>query len=443
VARIPVSPTLYELFGVSFDTSGFVNPFRSSPAPAYAVHKWALALGAGFWLVGIIATKLVLVAAGGVAFITSGVAAMVGGRSLANSITVGGGEREWSEQELAEMGPAARLEHALLTGAVLILLGVVGVGFVGLWLRNDWVRGRRAELEKARGASVWQPQMEPATLTFGARGWYEALAIGGDRICYSTSGIAIVSAEMHCTAAPKSLWLGDHPVRRVQFSGAQLLWASEDRVGVIKVSTSLSLLDQWRARGLPRALAGAERWVFWDEGGAIVAAELDVKQTRRFDVGLASEGRIVLAGLGERLLFGPTADCPLKAMDLAGERQECLMPTAKRPVAIAAAAAQVVVAFEDGELFSISGSDSKRWGKVSSPLAISLVESTLFVVTKDGVYRFRRPGATPEPLFAHSLDECEAAGAFGDLLAWQFGTEVRVIRRDAQPLEPFELPTAP
>lgn len=419
-----------------------MSPFRSLPAPLYSVHKWALAVGAVLWLGGIIATKLLIIAGGAVAFIVAGVTAMVGGRSLMSGITIGGWGRGWSEQELAEMGPVRRFVHAQLTGGVLVLLGVSALGVAGQWLRNDQLRKRRGELEKARGVATWQPEMKPEALTFGAHGWFDALTIGSDGICYSASGIGLVSAQLRCTAAVQPLWLGGRSVRRMQLSADRLLWASETNVGMVKSSTTLTPVGQWRAQGLPRALAGTPRWAAWDEGSAVLVAALHVDGTRRFDVGLLPEGRVILAGVAERLLFGPTADCPLNAMDVDTHQQQCLMPAAKRPVAVEVAAAQVALAFEDGELFTLSGSTSQRWGNVRSPLALSVVQSSLFVVASDAVYRIRRPGAAAEPLFAQALDQCDAVGPFGDLLAWRFGRELMVIRRDAQPLEPFELPKA-
>lgn len=416
-----------------------MNPFRSLPSPLYAVHKWTLAVGAVLWLVGIIAAKVLVIAAGAMAFIVAGVAAMVGGRSLISGVTIGGWGREWSPQELAEMGPVRRFVHAQLTGGVLVLLGLAALGLAGRWLRNDQLRQRRGQLERARGVATWRPDQKPAAFTFGRHGWFDALAIANDRICYGASGIGIVSAQLHCTGVEQALWVGGSPVRRLQFSADRLLWASETGVGMVKSSSTLTPAGRWRAQAVPRALAGTPRWAAWDEGSAIVVAELHVDGTQRFDVGLAPEGRVILAGLGDRVLFGPTADCPWKALDVGNHQQECLMPAAKRPVAVEVAAGQIALAVENGELFTFSGTVSQRWGQVAAPLALSLVQSKLFVVARDAVYRIRSPGAAPEPIFAHALDECEAVGPFGDLLAWRFGREVMVIRRDAQPLEPFEL----
>ena len=108
------------------------------------------------------------------------------------------------------------------------------------------------------------------------------------------------------------------------------------------------------------------------------------------------------------------------------------------PVAADSQGRVTVLALQDGELLELNGTRVKSWGRLSSPLALSAVDGALFVVTRDGVYRLLAPSTEADPLFLHSLDECHAAGAFGELFAWQFGRDVRVIRRDARPLEDFE-----
>lgn len=402
------------------------------------MHKWALWSGIALWLIGIISTQVGIIAVGSTAFIVGGVAAIVGGRSMATGITSGGSSASWTEQELAEMGPVRRFAHAVLTGGIFVALGLFGLSFAARSLRNNWLRKRTAELQRARGAETWRPKLRGEAVTLGRHGWFEALALGGDRVWFTDSGFGIVRAEMHSSSGHAPLSLGGWPVQRVRWLNGRLLWASSVSVGVIEPADRLELLGQWRANGLPRALARTNRWTAWDEGSAVIVAELEQQATRRLAVGLPQQGQIVLAGLGYRLLFGPAADCPLKSIDLDSEQQECLMPDAKRPVASDATATQVALAFENGELVSLSAAGPTRWGRLSSPLALSLVDSSLFVVTSSGVFRLRAPGASPEQLFRHQLDACEAAGAFGRLFAWQFGDELRVIRQDANPLEAFE-----
>jgi hypothetical protein len=420
-----------------------MNPFGFwSPSPAFAAHKLALVVGFALWVIGIFAGQFWIVAVGGLALIVAGVAAIVGGRSVITSVTVGGGGWSWSQREISEMSPARRTLHAIVTGTVLILLGVAALGMLALSVRNDWLRKRHEALDKERGASTWRPELARAFAGVGRYGWYDALAIGGGRICYSAAGVGIVEARVGCTSAREVVSLGNSIVRRLQLSGEQLLWAADSGVGVIQMSsTHLTELGSWQVEHAPRALAGTSRWFAWDEGSAVVVRELDGAQARRqFEVDLPPQGRVVLAALGERLAVGPAKGCSLLAIELGTGRHECVLSGARRPRAADVADDRVALALEDGELLVVGDKGSTRWARVSSPLAISLVGSVLFVVTSDGVYRVRAPGAAVEPLFAHTLRECEAAGAFGELLAWQFGSDVRVIRRDAAPLEPFERP---
>ena len=415
-----------------------MNPFGARPSLPYTVHKWALGVGVALWLMGVIAGKVLIIAGGGVALIVAGVAAVLGARSVISGITVGGSVRSWSEQELAEMRPCARLAHALLTGGVLVLLGLWGVGLAGMSLRSDWLRAQQAKLENARGSGTWKPDAPKAPLTFGSHGWYEALAIGGDRICYTSSGVGIVSAALHCRPQPQSLGLGGQAVRRLRFAGEHLLWAADASVGFVNATNGLVSARRFQAHGLPRTLAGTQRWVAWDEGSAIIVGRLEDGERRRLDHAVPAEGRVVMAAQGERLLFGPTRACSLQAIDLENQQQHCLIRGARRPVAVDTVAQTVAVALEDGELFSVTPVGPQGWGKVTNTLAVSMIDATLFVVASDAVYRLRAPGATPEPLSAHVLEECEAAGRFGDFFAWQFGNEVRIVLRHAAPLEPFE-----
>jgi uncharacterized membrane protein len=136
-----------------------VDPFRPWPTP-YVVHKWAVIVGLALWAIGIIAGKLGIIAAGGVAFIAAGVAAMVARRSLMTGVTIGFLSFEWTKEELAEMAPRGRLTHALVTGGVLVLLGVASLVFLGTSLRDDWQRARRAELAQARGAGTRKPDIK-------------------------------------------------------------------------------------------------------------------------------------------------------------------------------------------------------------------------------------------------------------------------------------------
>jgi hypothetical protein len=403
-----------------------VNPFRSPLAPPYVVHKWMLALSFVLWLIGCIAGSLAFITAGAVASMVSGSSAILAGRSVVTGIGIGGHEQEWSERELAEMGPGQRAGHALLTGAVLILLGLAALGIVGLSVRQRWLAERRAALEEARGAAVWHPDLKAGPPTLGTHGWYDALAIADGRICYGASGGSF-GAEIRCTPRDRSYSLDGRVLRRLQFSGDRLLWASDESAGIVTPANGLrAAVGRWKIQGQPRALAATRRWVAWEERGAIVAGQLNATQTQRFEVNLAAQGRVVLAGLGERLLFGPAPGCALKSLVLDSGETQCVMPAARRPVAAFVTADQVALAFEDGELFTISDTESKRWGKVSAPLALSLAGTRLFVVARDGVYRLSAAGAVAEALFAHALEQCEAVGPFGELLACYLELELRV-----------------
>jgi hypothetical protein len=80
-----------------------VDPFRPWPTP-YVVHKWAVIVGFALWAIGLIAGKLVIIAAGGVAFIAAGVAAMLARRSLMTGVTIGFLSFEWTTEAAGSFG---------------------------------------------------------------------------------------------------------------------------------------------------------------------------------------------------------------------------------------------------------------------------------------------------------------------------------------------------
>ena len=94
-----------------------MNPFGFwAPSPPFALHKLALGIGFALWLLGFLTAQLFLVGLGGIAFVISGIAAIVGGRSVIQSVNGGGAGSSWTDEELATMGPGARTGHAIVTG---------------------------------------------------------------------------------------------------------------------------------------------------------------------------------------------------------------------------------------------------------------------------------------------------------------------------------------
>ncbi|MDF3071111.1 MAG: hypothetical protein K0R38_6712 [Polyangiaceae bacterium] len=420
-----------------------MNPFGFwAPSPAFALHKVALGIGFVLWFLGILAGELILLGIGGIAITVSGIAAILGGRSVLHGVSIGGAHKSWTEEEIATMAPGARVRHAITTGAVLILMGGIALTFVVYGTYRHWLTVRSVQLERERGTDKWSPYFSDH-FGMSSYGWYDGLAIGGGRICHSAHNVDTHDKELDCTLpAGPSLSLGrEHVARRLRLSDERLLWASDFSIGFVALDRgALKSGPQQRIAGLPRAIAGASDWLAWDEGAALVVWDVSSAQIRRFENSLPAQGRVVLAALGERLGFGPAKGCAFRALEPHTGEQECVVGGSSLPVAADWQRGVAFLALEDGKLLELKGSQSKRWGRLQSPLAVSAVDGALFVVTREGVYRLPAPGADAEPLFLHSVTECDAAGAFGELFAWQFGRDVRVIKRAAQPLEDFELP---
>ena len=419
----------------------------------YTIHKGAVIAAFVCWFAAIALGTELLFAAGGLAFMLAGVSAIAGGRSLIGAMRAGDVEVFWRSERLNDVQPGARAAHAWFSGLFVFFFGVLAVGMALQMMRQARLQARRAELQLQRGVVEWRPQR--LSLVGGRHGWFDALALREGNVCYAASKRVIVEALLHCEAFPQTEYLGNLRVQKLALTRNHVLWASDGRVGAVRVDRrGLDPSGNWSQSGVPRTFASESDWVVWDDRSklsrVVLPAPVDARRLaptervdpQRTDVGLPEDGPIVLAAHRQQVGFGPTSGCSFAWLDLSSGRRRCVLSGSAAPLALDQRGPEVTLALADGRLVRINGERVEPLGRLDDDaLAVTATDHGAFVVARRGVYRVARGGGRVEQIYSHLLDDCPAAGLLGDRFAWQLGSGLMSIRRDATPLAPYELPS--